>query len=89
MQEIRIKPAVNGWIIGIGCSTFVAVDKEHMLDEIGRYIDNPKDVEKEYMENAKNKDEHPRPDTQEEQPRLPDTPNRNVGDFRAVTIREL
>jgi hypothetical protein len=71
MQKITIKPAVNGWMVIIGYSTFVAVDKEHMLNEIGRYIDNPKEVEKEYMENAKNKDEHPRlPEYQEERPRL-------------------
>ncbi len=48
MKEIKIKPANNGWIIEIGCGTFVAEDKTHMLREIGRYIDDPAEVEKEY-----------------------------------------
>lgn len=55
MKEIKIKPANNGWIVEIGCQTFVAENKEKMLNEIGRYIDKPDEVEKEYTENPKNK----------------------------------
>ncbi len=55
MKEIKIKPANNGWIIEIGCGTFVAEDKTHMLREIGRYIDTPDEVEKEYDAKRVNK----------------------------------
>ena len=55
MHNIKIEPAINGWIVNIGCSTFVAEDKDTMLKEIGRYIDSPREVEKEYMDKAKNK----------------------------------
>ena len=55
MHDIKIKPASNGWIVKIGCQTFVAEHKDHMIKEVSRYIDNPCEVEKEYMEKAKNK----------------------------------
>lgn len=54
MKEIRILPALNGWTVRIGCATVVAVSKEGMLSEIGRYIDDPGAVEKEYAANAVN-----------------------------------
>jgi hypothetical protein len=58
MKDIKIKPANNGWIVEIGCQTFVAENKDKMLSEIGRYIDKPEEVKKEYMESAKNKPEN-------------------------------
>ncbi len=63
MHNIKIKPASNGWIVTIGCQTFVAEDKVNMLKEIGRYIDNPAEVEKEYMDKSKNKNMQPVVDT--------------------------
>lgn len=62
MKQIKIKPANNGWIVDIGCQTFVSEDKDKMLKEIGRYIDNPTEVEKEYMKNPKNRSEEPVPE---------------------------
>jgi hypothetical protein len=55
MQTIKIKPAVNGWIVEIGCSTFVAEDKAKMLKEISDYIADPEGEEKKHLSNAKNK----------------------------------
>lgn len=63
MEHITIKPAKNGWIIKVGCSTFVSTDKDGMLHEIGRYIDDPDKVEKEYSERAVNS-----PSSREAQP---------------------
>ncbi len=54
MKEVRIEPVLNGWVVRIGCATMVALSKEGMLSEIGRYIDDPKGVEKEYATNAVN-----------------------------------
>lgn len=54
MKDIRIEPAVNGWIVHVGCAPLVTMSKEAMLSEIGRYIDNPNAVEKEYAANAVN-----------------------------------
>jgi len=61
MRKITIEGVNNGWVITVGCSTFVAVDKEKMLKEIGRYIDNPGDVEKEYLGNPVNSLSAPAP----------------------------
>lgn len=69
MKNITIKPAQNGWIIEVGCSTFVAISKERMLDEIRRYIDSPSVVEDEYRENAVNQDDDS-PDAPREQQRI-------------------
>lgn len=67
MKEVRIEPVLNGWIVRIGCATIVALSKEVMLSEIGRYIDDPKAVEREYSANAVNKGTY-QPD---ERPGLP------------------
>ena len=55
MYDVRIKGVVNGWIVEIGCSTFVAEDKEKMLKDIGDYIDHPEEAEKKHLSEAKNK----------------------------------
>ncbi len=44
MQNVTIEPVVNGWIVRVGCAPFVALDKEIMLNELGRYIDQPRQV---------------------------------------------
>lgn len=70
MKEVRIEPVLNGWIVRIGCASVVALNKEAMLSEIGRYIDDPGGVTKEYAANAVNQgtyqpDEEPRPSGQD------------------------
>ncbi len=55
MREINIRPALNGWVCQIGCQTIVFNDKTHMLNEIGRYIDDPKAIEAEYWRHSPNK----------------------------------
>ena len=55
MYNIVIAPAMNGWIIKVGCATLVAVDKKKMLSEIDRYISKPEEVEEEYKKKALNK----------------------------------
>ena len=55
MRRITIEGVLNGWVITVGCSTLVSEDKDKMLSEIGRYIDDPEAVEKQYLITAKNK----------------------------------
>lgn len=55
MYDIKIIPALNGYIIKVGCATLVAEKKETMLAEISRYLDNPETVEKQYMANPQNR----------------------------------
>jgi len=57
MQNITIEPAMNGWIVKVGCGNppLVSEDKTKMLLEISRYIDDPRGVEAEYRAKANNK----------------------------------
>ena len=55
MRKITIEGVLNGWIIVVGCQVLVSEDKNRMLKELSRYIDNPKLVEEEYLSNAKNR----------------------------------
>ena len=48
-RELIIVKALNGFIVRVGCRNVVFETQEKMLKEIGRYLDNPMNVEKEYM----------------------------------------
>jgi len=54
MYDVKIKGVSNGWIVTIGCKTFVSEDKDKMLKSIGDYIDSPQAEEDKWMKNAKN-----------------------------------
>lgn len=69
MKDIRIVAAMNGWVISVGCATVVSMSKDAMLSEIGRYIDNPSAVEKEYAANAVNRDTYIPDEDSDERPR--------------------
>ena len=55
MENVKIIPKLNGWVVIVGCSSVVFVDKKKMLSEIGRYIASPDEVAKEYVSKAVNK----------------------------------
>lgn len=61
MRVITISPALNGWIMEIGCSKVVFDDLGTMLVELGKYIESPSEVEEEYLSVAKNRIPIPRP----------------------------
>jgi hypothetical protein len=50
----EIEPVLNGWIVHVGCKRVVFTNKKEMLKEIGRYLDNPQKVDKEYQEKSVN-----------------------------------
>lgn len=49
-RSIEIKPAANGYIIEIGCQTFVFENIVSMLSRIEEYYRNPAEVEGYFME---------------------------------------
>lgn len=50
LHELRITKVDNGWIVKAGCMTFVFDSAEKLSLEIARYLNNPNEVSKEYME---------------------------------------
>ena len=56
MEDIKIKPALNGWIVEVGCKKVVFNSLGEMIDEIKAYIADPEEAEKHYMDNAVNED---------------------------------
>lgn len=53
--EIHIQPVLNGFVCRVGCQIVVYDDLKHMCKEIERYYKSPEKVEKEYRDNALNK----------------------------------
>ncbi|MBT9169198.1 MAG: hypothetical protein DDT19_02552 [Syntrophomonadaceae bacterium] len=52
MKNIEIKPILNGWICTVGCSRIGFLDRQLMLKELERYLQDPIGVEREYLEKA-------------------------------------
>lgn len=48
--EVSIQKAVNGFIVKVGCKTFVAPSWELVSDQLGRYFKDPEGTEKAYAE---------------------------------------
>jgi hypothetical protein len=55
MKMVNIQPILNGWLVQVGCQSVAFTDKQTMLNELGDYLDNPRLVEKRFLERAKNK----------------------------------
>ena len=52
-RSIEIKPAANGYVIEIGCQTFVFESLGSMLGRIEEYYNNPAEIEQHFMEHKK------------------------------------
>ena len=50
MKDILISKKFNGFEVKVGCKELVFETKTKMMKEIGRYIANPKEVEREYLD---------------------------------------
>ncbi len=61
MREIHIRPALNGFIVTVGCSVVVFNSLPVMCKELEHYFLDPKRVESEYQRNAINKQSYPEP----------------------------
>lgn len=49
-QIVNIQKVLNGYIVAVGCQQVVFETREKMLSEVDRYLKNPSQVEKEYLE---------------------------------------
>lgn len=56
MRTIVINPALNGFIVQVGCTTIVFKSIDMLCSELKRYHQDPKGVEKQYQVNAINPD---------------------------------
>ena len=55
---INIRPALNGFIVDIGCQTIVYTDREKLVTDLLAYLKDPEKTEKRFMqEEAYNKDQ--------------------------------
>lgn len=54
IRDITIRPAANGFIVSVGCQTFVFENVAVLTSEIQRYLSNPEEREKHWMETAQN-----------------------------------
>ena len=59
MYEVKIKKAMNGYIVEVGCQTLVFETEGKLINELTRYLNNPGKVEKEYQELYGEKTESP------------------------------
>ncbi len=50
MREVKINAVMNGFIVNVGCQTLVYQDKLTLLLELRNYLENPEQVEKQYIE---------------------------------------
>lgn len=54
-RTISIRPVLNGFVCHVGCQEVTFTDKQTMLNQLSEYYDNPKAVEKRFLERAVNK----------------------------------
>ena len=54
MRNITIKPALNGYIVDVGCQTVVFASRIALMHELTRYLEKPSEVEAEYLKDAVN-----------------------------------
>ena len=51
IRQIQIHPAMNGYIVYVGCRTIVFESAASLLSELKAYLNNPRDVEERYLRN--------------------------------------
>lgn len=54
-RSITIVPVLNGYVAEVACQRLAFTSKSHLLSELGRYLDAPEQVEKEYRRGALNR----------------------------------
>ncbi len=53
-RPISITPALNGWIVQIGCKTLVFNNLQQLLDEMRNYYTNPKETATRFLSSKTN-----------------------------------
>ena len=54
MRDVTIKPALNGYVVRLGCQRVVFTDRAQMLRALDDYLENPREVERMYLVNSCN-----------------------------------
>lgn len=54
IRTIGITPALNGFIVVVGCQTLTFNTREELLRELRGYLENPEETEKRYVETGLN-----------------------------------
>lgn len=54
LRDVTIHAVANGYVVTVGCQTFVFQDRVVMLHEIGAYLTDPEGTEKRYREHEPN-----------------------------------
>ena len=54
MRDVIIKTALNGYVVRLGCQRVVFADRAQMLRALDDYLENPREVERMYLENSCN-----------------------------------
>lgn len=49
-HNINIRPLNYGFVVTVGCQEFAVEDHKKMLEIIGKYLENPNEMEKKWME---------------------------------------
>lgn len=49
MRDLSIRAVLNGYIVSVGCQIVVFESRTKLLTELGRYLEDPDKVEKEYL----------------------------------------
>lgn len=56
MRTITIAPALNGWLVTVGCQTLAYNDSRNLMTDLGDYLKDPDATTKRFLEtNAVNK----------------------------------
>lgn len=54
MRPITIHTVLNGYVVHADCQFVVFENKDRLLSELKRYLDNPQEVEAEYINKSTN-----------------------------------
>lgn len=52
MRDIIIRPALNGFVVRMGCQRIVFVDRDVMIRALNDYLDEPSKTEERYTLNS-------------------------------------
>lgn len=53
-NSVKIRIVLNGWKVSVGCQEVVFTDKETLLSELSKYLDDPAGVQSRYTNESVN-----------------------------------
>ena len=54
VHKITILPVLNGYVVNVGCSSFVFESSKSLLKALEKYLDSPAETEQEMINNSIN-----------------------------------